>query len=88
MFTAHALHPDDFVKSIEGGARAYVPKEKMPEIAGYVAELIRSHLEGDKRPKKWFERLRSFFDQRFGTDWMNKRQDFWDKNDWLFPPGE
>lgn len=88
MFTAHALSPDDFVKSMEGGAKAYIPKEKMSEIAGFVADLIRSHLAGEDRPKKWFERLRSFFNQRFGEDWIKDRQAFWDKNDWLFPPGE
>jgi len=88
MFTAHALNPDDFVKSIEGGAKAYIPKEKMSEIAGFVADLIRAHQAGDRRPRKWFERLRSFFDQRFGQNWVNERQTFWKKNDWLFPPGE
>ena len=25
MFTAHALSPDDLVRSIEGGAKAYIP---------------------------------------------------------------
>jgi len=88
MFTAHALHPDDFVKSMEGGAKAYIPKEKMSEIADFVADLIRSQLAGDQRPNKWFERLRSFFDQRFGANWMKDRQAFWDRNDWLFPPGD
>ena len=88
MFTAHALNPDNFVKSIEGGAKAYIPKEKMSEIAGFMADLIRSDLAGDQRPKNWFKRLRSFFDRRFGEDWMENRKAFWDKHDWLFPPGE
>ena len=87
MFTAHALNPDDFVKSIEGGAKAYIPKEKMSEIASYVADFIRTQQEG-KQHKSWFARLQSFFDRQFGSDWIEKRKAFWDKNDWLFPPGE
>jgi len=35
MLTAHALSPDNFAKSISGGAKAYIPKEKMTEIAIY-----------------------------------------------------
>ena len=88
MFTAHALNPDDFVKSIEGGAKAYIPKEKMSEIASYVADFIRTQQAGQQQHKSWFARLQSFFDRQFGTDWMEKRKEFWDKYDWLFPPGE
>jgi len=88
MFTAHALTPADFVKSIEGGAKAYIPKEKMSEIAGYVAELIRTH-QGENQPQNnWFARLKSFFDNQFGDDWMEKRKTFWDTYHRLIPPGE
>ena len=83
MFTAHALNPDDFVKSIEGGAKAYIPKEKMSEIGSYVADLIRSQLEGNQKHSNWFGRLKSFFDQQFGYDWREKRKEFWEKYDWL-----
>ena len=86
MFTAHALTPDDFVKSIEGGAKAYIPKEKMVDIASYVADLIRSQQEGNPRHKSWFGRLKSFFDKQFGDDWIKNKKEFWNKYDWLIPP--
>ena len=79
MLTAHALNPNDFVKSIEAGAIAYLPKEKMAEIANYIADLLKAIQEGDKRPANWFKKLTTFFDRRFGYGWREKRKDFWDK---------
>jgi len=88
MFTAHALNPDDFVKSMEGGAKAYIPKEEMSEIGSYVADLIRSQQEGRQRHRSWFGKLKSFFDKQFGYDWREKRKEFWDKYDWLDQEGD
>jgi len=36
MLTAHAVNPENLVKSITGGARSYVPKDKISEIETYV----------------------------------------------------
>jgi len=82
MFTAHALSPDDLVKSIKGGAQAYIPKEKMPEIASFVADLLTDHQEG-KKHVRWFSRLISFFDERFGYAWREKHKDLLEKYDWM-----
>ncbi len=81
MFTAHALNPDDFVKSIEGGAKAYIPKEKMPEIAAYVADLLKAHQEGTHKHSGWFGKLQSFFDKQFGTEWLEQYKEFREKYD-------
>jgi DNA-binding response OmpR family regulator len=86
MLTAHALNPDDFIQSIKGGAKAYIPKEKMSEIAIYVADFLRDHEKGIKHHNKWFKRLKLFFDKQFGSEWMEKRQEFKDKYDWLIFP--
>jgi DNA-binding response OmpR family regulator len=69
MLTAHALSPDDFGKSISGGAKAYIPKEKMTEIAVFVEDLLKVQ-RGDEKPYKWFSRLKSFFEWQFGKDWL------------------
>jgi len=79
MFTAHALNPDDFVKSIEGGARAYIPKEKMPEIASYIADLLIAQQEGTHRHGVWYTRLKSYFDKKFGPQWQEQYKHFWEK---------
>jgi len=71
MLTAHALSPDNFAKSISGGAKAYIPKEKIAEIAIYLSDLLKAQ-EGIEKPYKWFSRLNSFFDKVFGKGWLKK----------------
>jgi len=77
MLTAHALSPDNLVKSIKGGAQAYVPKDKIADIASYLREVLAI---GDKGPKgRWFEKLEPFFDKKFGIGWKEKHKDFWNE---------
>ena len=71
MLTAHALSPDNFAKSISGGAKAYIPKEKMTEIAIYLSDLLKAQ-EGIEKPHRWFTRLKSFFNVQFGKDWLKE----------------
>jgi DNA-binding NtrC family response regulator len=82
MFTAHALSSEDFAKSIKGGAKAYIPKEKISDITVYLADLLKSVQEG-KNPTKWFEKLKSFFDKQFGYDWRKEHKDLLDKYGWF-----
>ena len=83
MFTAHALNPDAFVKSMEGGAKAYIPKEKISEIGTYVADLLRAHEAGIEKPSGWFVGLKTFFEKQFGTGWMDQYKEAREKYDWL-----
>ena len=69
MLTAHALSPDNFAKSITQGAKAYIPKEKMTDIAVYLSDLLKAQ-EGTENPDKWFSRLKSFFTLEFGREWI------------------
>ena len=69
MLTAHALSPDNFAKSISKGAKAYIPKEKMTEITFFLSDLLKSQ-EGTEKPYKWFFRLKSFFNRKFGMGWQ------------------
>jgi len=71
MLTAHALSPDNFAKSISGGAKAYIPKEKMAEIGIYLSDLLKAQ-EGIEKPHRWFTRLKSFFNVQFGKDWLKE----------------
>lgn len=70
MLTAHALSPDHFGKSISGGAKAYIPKEKMTDIDVFLSDLLNAQ-QGDEKPNRWYLRLKSFFDNRFGKDWLD-----------------
>ncbi len=77
MLTAHALNPDNLVKSIKGGAQAYLPKHKMDEIALYMAEILDNFQKGVQKSGNWFARLKSLFDEKFGEDWQKKDKQFW-----------
>lgn len=81
MLTAHALSPDNLVESIKRGAYSYVPKDKIADIATYVAEVLKARIAGEKKPAAWFERLRPFFDRKFGPDWKEKHKEFWKEFD-------
>jgi len=77
MLTAHALSPENLVRSIKGGAHAYVPKDKISEIPTYCAQVLQE-AEGKEKRGNWFTRLAPFFDKKFGADWKEKHKDFWD----------
>jgi CheY-like chemotaxis protein len=70
MLTAHALSPEALRKSFDMGARAYLPKEMMGQIIPFLEDVLtHDHLTGWKRI---LDRLESFFDQKFETDWEKK----------------
>ena len=81
MLTAHALSPDNLVKSIKRGAQAYVPKDRISDIAIFVADILKAHEKGIEKHGTWFERLRPLFDKKFGKGWREKDKDFWKEFD-------
>ena len=85
MLTSHALSPDDFGKSISGGAKAYIPKEKMTEIDVFLADLIKAQ-PGQEEPSKWYSRLELFFEERFGADWLKTYRELREEVEKRFGP--
>jgi DNA-binding NtrC family response regulator len=77
MLTAHALSPENLVKSVKKGAQSYVPKEKIADIKTFLAEVLEARGKGIEKPGNWFARLRPFFDRKFGTGWREKDKEFW-----------
>lgn len=67
MMTAHALSVETLKKSIDMGARAYIPKEKLAELEPFLEDVLTmGHRETWSRV---FERLNEFFIDTFGSDW-------------------
>jgi DNA-binding NtrC family response regulator len=81
MLTAHALSPDYLVKSVKGGAKSYIPKEKMSDISTFVGDILEAHMRGIGKDSTWFARLRPFFDKNFGPEWRRKDEEFWKEFD-------
>lgn len=77
MLTAHALSPDNLKKSIERGADAYIPKDKMVDIALYVEDVLNSRKDKGKPKFKWYDRLKPLFNDFFGKGWKDPERQFW-----------
>jgi DNA-binding NtrC family response regulator len=75
MLTAHALTPEALKQSIEMGARAYLPKEKIGEIVPFLEDVLKyEYLPGWGR---LFEKLKEFFSSRWGEYWQKTEESFW-----------
>ena len=88
MLTAHAVSPDNLVKSIKGGARSYIPKDKISEITVYIADILKSREKEGERGTDWFEKLEPYFDKKFGEGWKEKDREFWDVYDRKYRAGK
>jgi CheY-like chemotaxis protein len=77
MLTAHALSVQALRKSIELGAKAYIPKEKMTDIVPFLEDVLTfEHRSGWRR---LFERLGGYFSAKFGPEWQKGEEEFWDQ---------
>ena len=81
MLTAHALSPENLVKSIKGGAYAYVPKDKIADVPEYLSEVIEAAELGGPKHEKWITRLTPFFNRKFGSGWKKEHETFWKELD-------
>jgi DNA-binding NtrC family response regulator len=79
MLTAHALSPESIEKSCKGGAQYYIPKEEMADIETFLTDVLEAKAKGENPWKKWYTRLASFCEKKFGADWVKDEKDFWDK---------
>ena len=69
MFTAHAMNLEALKRSYDAGAYAYIPKEKLGEMASYLSiALTYDHEPG------WREllgRLEVYFNDKFAPGWKS-----------------
>lgn len=80
MLTARALNQESLTKSVENGAAYFVPKEKMADIAVFVADVLVARDKNKNPWVKWYERLASTFDIIFtGPNWREQENKFWKK---------
>ncbi|HOD75427.1 MAG TPA: response regulator [Syntrophorhabdaceae bacterium] len=70
MLTAHALSPEALKKSYEMKARAYLPKDKLGEIVPFLEDVLTTDFQSGWT--RLFEKLHTFFTERFESDWEKK----------------
>ncbi len=77
MLTAHALTPEALKRSMELKAKSYLPKEKLGEIVPFLEDVLTYKYGAGW--KRLLEKLKGFFDVRFGADWENTVGSDWQK---------
>jgi len=77
MLTAHALSPEDTVKSFKEGAASFVPKDKMKDIATYLVDILEAKEKGRSFWWRWLERFASYYEKKFGPNWRRGDEEFW-----------
>lgn len=75
MLTAHALSAESLRKSVQMGARAYIPKEMMADIVPFLEDVLT--LSHQSSLKRMLDRLGDFFNLKFGSQWREKEKAFW-----------
>ncbi len=79
MLTAHALSPENIVRSYKEGAASYLPKEEMTNIATFLEEILEAKEKGKHFWWRWLDRWGDYFDKKFGAGWKDKDKEFWEK---------
>jgi len=77
MLTAHALSPEDTVKSFKEGAALYVPKDKLTDMPTYLNDVLEAREQGKRVWWRWLDRFGAYYNKKFGTNWRKVDEDFW-----------
>jgi DNA-binding NtrC family response regulator len=75
MLTAHAVNPEALKKSIELGARAYLPKDMIHTLVPFLEDVMK--LTYQSVWGKALDRVGSLFNEKFGSDWRKSEEKFW-----------
>lgn len=80
MLTAHALTPENIVKSYKKGAAYFVPKEEMHRITTFLNDILKAKKKGKSTWLNWLDMLTdAYWEKKFGPGWQEKDKEFWEK---------
>lgn len=85
MLTAHALTPENTIRSYKMGAAYFIPKEKITDISLYLNDVLVAVQEKQNYWNTWMEHVGQYYDHRFGPGWRAGQPNFWKalaKKDW------
>jgi CheY-like chemotaxis protein len=68
MLTAHALSPGNIVKSYKEGA-----------ASSFLSDVLTAIEQGKSPWVRWYDRMGSFFEKKFGARWQDDEKEFWEK---------
>lgn len=76
MLTAHAFSPEALKKSIQLGARAFLPKEKLGTLVPFLEDVLK--LSYQSVWSKALDHVGTLFNKKFGSDWRKTEEAFWE----------
>ncbi len=77
MLTAHAFSPDALKKSIELGARAYLPKERLGAVVPFLEDVLT--YEYGSAWKRLLKEVEGVFSKGWGPYWRKPDNAFWEE---------
>ncbi len=77
MLTAHAFSPDALKRSIELGARAYLPKERLGAIVPFLEDVLT--YEYGPVWKRLLKNVEGVFNKEWGPYWRKPDNAFWEE---------
>jgi len=76
MLTGHSLNPASLKRSIEMGASAYLPKDKLGEIVPFLEDILES-ADGSTVWGRLMNKLEGYFTNCWGELWKKSEEKFW-----------
>jgi DNA-binding response OmpR family regulator len=76
MLTAHALSPEDTMKSFKGGAAFYVPKDKIAEMPAVLANILDLKSKGQSTWMPFVGWAEAYYNAKFGPRWEKHKKEF------------
>jgi len=75
ILTTHVSSIEDLRKSIELGARACLPLEKLGSLIPFLEDVLK--LEHQSAWERVIDQVENLFTKRFGSDWRKRQIEFW-----------
>jgi len=79
MLTAHALSPEDTMKSFRGGAAFYVPKDKIAEMPAILANILDLKSKGKSTWMPFVGWAEAYYNAKFGSKWEKHKKELQEK---------
>ena len=79
MLTAHALSPEDTMKSFRGGAAFYVPKDKIAEMPAILANILDLKSKGKSTWMPFVGWAEAYYNTKFGPKWGKHKKELQEK---------
>jgi len=79
MLTAHADSVENTKRAIQEGAASYIPKEEIGGVVAFLNDVLEARERGRSSWWRWMDRLETYYNRKYGTDWQKSDEEFWRK---------